>query len=84
MSRTQRRFRTSYRHIRIQRGQSRHHRKPRSRGGSNQMGNISIVSQRHHDAWHEMFSNLDPFHICEAINQKWLDPAYEFICRKKE
>jgi hypothetical protein len=85
MSRTQRRAGTkSYRRIKIQEGESRHHRKPRSRGGSNQSWNISVVSQKHHDAWHEMFSNLDPFQICEQINRRWLDSDYEFICRRKE
>ena len=83
-SRTQRRFGTSYRSIKVRLGQSRHHRLPRSRGGGSQDHNISVVDSKQHQAWHTLFSNLHPTTIADIINQKWLDPKYRFVCEKVE
>jgi len=73
MSRTQRRF-----------GTNRHHRKPLSQNGRNHHSNVSIVPVVKHFLWHEMFGTMTPEEICTRINKVWLDPAYEFICRRKE
>ena len=62
---------------------TKHHRLPRSVGGTNHPDNISYVPCYHHEAWHTLFSNLDAPTICAIINQKWLDPNYEFVCRNK-
>jgi hypothetical protein len=80
MSRTQRRFRTSYRHIRIQRGESRHHRKCRCNNGGDEPSNISVVSQSKHDIFHAMFGCMTPPEIAEELNKVWLDKEYKFIC----
>ena len=83
-SRSQRRYGTSYRVKKIQIGQSRHHRQPRSKGGGNQDENISVVDSTQHQAWHILFSNLHPNTIADIINQKWIDPKYRFVCERLE
>lgn len=61
-----------------------HHRKPTSIGGSrHNKRNHSILPVKQHQAWHTLFSNLTAETICALINEKYLDPAYEFICVKK-
>jgi hypothetical protein len=65
---------------------TRHHRKPRSRGGVSSKKNISYVPENLHTAWHTLFSNHTPETIASIINEKWIDPNFVFIClpRKKE
>ena len=84
MSRTQRRFRTSYRHIKIHKGESRHHKKCKCHGGGDEPNNISVVSQSKHDLFHALFGSKTPEQIAKELTNVWLDPAYEFICRRKE
>lgn len=62
---------------------TRHHRKCISNGGSDERKNISYVTQLKHRSWHNLFSNHTAEVIARIINQKWIDPDYEFICRKK-
>jgi len=81
-SRRERRAGTSYRHIKIKAGESRHHLRPRSRGGSDHPDNISIVPKVHHDHWHALFSNHSPETICAIINEKWLDRRFKFTCER--
>lgn len=81
MSRTQSRYGTkSYRRILIRKDESRHHRKPRSLGGSDEPANISVVTQKHHNAWHTLFSNYSPETIASIITEKWIPKGYRFIC----
>jgi hypothetical protein len=81
MSRAQRRWgRKAYRRLRIRKGESRHHLRPRSRGGSDDLSNLSVVKQVDHDHFHAMFSNMLPPTICGLLNDKWLDPRWKFIC----
>ncbi len=66
---------------------SRHHRKPKSRGGSWDESNISIITKEKHRAWHLIFGIMTPHNICHVVKQitdTYLDPAYEIIVRKKE
>jgi len=63
---------------------SRHHRKPRSLGGRDDAQNISILPRTNHQAWHTITSNHTPETIAAIINEKYLDPDYEFICQKKQ
>ena len=79
LSRSQRRWGTR-RKIKIRPGESRHHRKPVSRGGVNDEYNISIVDQKLHDHWHALFSNYTPQTIAAIISEKWIDPAFKFVC----
>lgn len=61
----------------------RHHRKPRSIGGTDDPENISIVPRNKHEAWHLLFSNFEPELIVEIINKFWIDPEYALTAVKR-
>lgn len=61
-----------------------HHKRPRSRGGTNEKENISVVKMTHHRAWHLLFRNFSPDKIASIINSIWLDPDVEFIVVKRK
>jgi len=61
-----------------------HHRKPRNCGGKNDKRNLSWIPRQAHQSWHNCFGTHSAQTICFMINQKYLDPDYEFICVKKE
>lgn len=63
---------------------TRHHRKSKSRGGNSKPENISVVPDHRHKAWHVLFADKHPEHIAEIINAIWLDPAYKFICVRRQ
>jgi hypothetical protein len=63
---------------------NRHHLKSRSRGGSNDPANISIVNAKAHTAFHLMFPDTHPERIADVLNSTWIDPDYTLICVKKE
>ena len=80
MSRSQRRRgRKAYRRIQIRAGESRHHRLPRSRSGSSEDSNISVVKQDDHNHFHALFSNYSVHTIAAILNEKWIDPKYRLI-----
>jgi hypothetical protein len=60
-------------------GTTRHHRRPRSRGGNSKPSNISYVCAEQHKAYHRIFSNMTPYEIADVLNQVWIDPAYTFV-----
>lgn len=55
---------------------TRHHRRPTSIGGTDEDYNISMIPEKHHQAWHTLFGNMTPFQIAEEINAKYLDMKY--------
>ena len=61
----------------------RHHRKPRSLGGTNDARNISIVDQTKHRAYHTLFQNMTPHEIARLLTEVWVDPDYTIIAVKK-
>jgi len=61
----------------------RHHRKPRSRGGSNDPSNLSLVKQSQHRAYHTLFGNMHPHEIAWLLTSVWIDPDYTIIAQKK-
>jgi hypothetical protein len=65
---------------------SKHHRKLKSKGGTDEWHNISIVPENHHRAWHTLFKDRDPEQIAAYINAVWIDPDWKFepIKIKKE
>lgn len=65
-------------------GLHRHHRKPRSIGGSNKDHNISLVDRDKHEAWHRLFRNYEAHVIAELISDTWLDPDFIFICVRRK
>jgi hypothetical protein len=56
-----------------------HHRKPRSRGGTDYIENISRVPRKKHVAWHRLFTNMSPQEIAHIISDVWLDPDFYLV-----
>jgi hypothetical protein len=64
---------------------NKHHRLPRSRGGTDNPDNISIVRKRHHLIFNELFgSNPTAHEVAKILSDVWIDPRYEIIVRRKE
>lgn len=57
----------------------RHHRRPRSRGGSNDASNISIVRRGDHKAYHRLFGNMLPDEMAAMLTDTWIDPDYYMV-----
>lgn len=62
---------------------TRHHRKCKSRHGTGKPHNISLVEDRHHKAYHLLFSNMDPYQVAQVLNTVWIDPDYIFEVRRR-
>lgn len=61
-----------------------HHRKPKSIGGARRdERNISMLPRIQHIAWHTLFGNNTAVVISKMINEKYLDPDYEFVCIRR-
>ena len=60
-----------------------HHRKPICLSGMDVDENLSIVPLREHDAFHLIFSNTSPEVIARVLSEKWIDPDYELVARKR-
>jgi hypothetical protein len=64
-------------------GESKHHRKPTSMGGTSEERNLSELSVSRHRAWHTLFQNWCPERIAYEINSRYLDPDYEMVVVRK-
>lgn len=62
---------------------TKHHRKAKANNGGNDKANISKVNDKHHKAFHLLFGTGSPFEVAKILNDKWLDPAYELVVRRK-
>lgn len=62
---------------------SKHHRRPKSLGGTDNSQNLSFVQRGQHKAWHRLFDNCPPDSIAHIINAIWLDPRYELVVRRR-
>lgn len=62
---------------------NRHHRLPRSLGGSDHPRNVIIVNKYLHESWHHLFYNMTAHQIAEAINNVWLDPDFVFVVKRR-
>lgn len=62
---------------------SRHHRKPRSLNGGDEPRNISMVSEKEHQAWHCIAVNYTPEKIAQIISDVWLDPDWKMIAVRR-
>lgn len=60
-----------------------HHRLPRSKGGSNSNSNISLVRKDLHVAYHKLFGNATPDEVAEILNKVWIDPAYKLVAVRR-
>ena len=60
---------------------NRHHRRPRSQGGTRHKpkGNCVRVDSRLHYYWHCIFGNMTGDRVAHELNTKWLDPAFKVI-----
>ena len=56
-----------------------HHRRPRSRGGSNNANNISIVDRKLHVAWHSLVGNMTAPEAARMLSDTWIDPEFYFV-----
>jgi hypothetical protein len=63
---------------------NRHHRRSRARGGDNSPQNISIVNEKQHQSFHNVFSSTEPQAICDDLNNIWGDPTVHFFFVRKE
>ena len=57
-----------------------HHRLPRSRGGSSSASNLSVISQPVHRAWHYLFGNANAQEVARMISDVYIDSNYYFVC----
>ena len=55
---------------------TRHHRLPKSKGGTDLPTNISMMPRKQHEAWHTLFENKSVEQIVELLNDVWIDPYY--------
>ena len=62
---------------------TRHHRKPRSAGGSDDRENISWVTEKEHAAYNPLFRDVPPNKVAAILNKRWIDPEWVLIARKK-
>lgn len=62
---------------------SRHHRCPKSRGGSNEPPNTIKVPHKKHEAWHVVFGNKSPEEIVQDLNNIWFYPDYEVVLKRR-
>ena len=63
---------------------NRHHRRPKSRSGSSDPANISVVPIRHHHAYNLLFgSNPLPHEVAKVLTDTWIDPNYKIVVMHK-
>ena len=65
-------------------GKQRHHRKPRSRGGTNEERNITLVKPEDHQAYHKLFGNKLPQEMANMLSDTWIDPDYYLVAIKEK
>ncbi len=59
---------------------TKHHRRPRTIGGSTKPSNISFVTERIHKNWHKVFGNLNAEQIGNVININFKPKRVTVIC----
>jgi hypothetical protein len=57
----------------------RHHRLPSSLGGTREPRNISVVSQQHHRAYHQLFGNDSPREVARKLTVIWINPDWYMV-----
>lgn len=57
----------------------RHHRLPRSRGGTDHPRNLSLVEQKQHRAWHLLVGNMTADEVAAMLTDTWIDPDYYLV-----
>ena len=59
----------------------RHHKLPRSRGGTDTFppGNVVNVEKKLHRAWHSLVGNMEAKEIAAMLTDTWIDPRYYLV-----
>lgn len=63
---------------------TRHHRKPRSKQGTNDDRNISLVFWKKHEAYHLLFGNKSPEEVAKILTETWIDPDFVLLAIHRE
>ncbi len=60
---------------------TKHHRKPKAHGGPGtaKSGNITMVRDEKHKAWHSLFGITTPPQIAKRMNEVWIDPDWIMV-----
>lgn len=61
---------------------TRHHRLPRSHGGSDYNGNVILVDEKKHRAYHTLFENYSPEVVAQILMDTWLPVGTKLIVVK--
>ena len=71
--------------------QNRHHRRAKAETGGipfdgNIEGtpNIAVVDIKKHRAYHTLFTNTQPDHIANELNETWIDPEWTMVAIPKD
>jgi len=57
----------------------RHHRRPKSRNGTDHSDNISMVRPLDHQAYHRLFGNMLPDELAAMLTDVWIDPDFYLV-----
>lgn len=65
---------------------SKHHRRPRSIGGSSSEYNISYIKVEFHNCWHVLYGNMNAYQICEQLEidlrtYRNLEESLKLVCK---
>lgn len=63
---------------------TKHHRKRKQDGGTDEPYNIVMVMRYQHEAWNTLFDRYPVEVIAQKLQNIWLPPGYEVIIRRKE
>jgi len=63
---------------------TKHHLRPRSKGGLGYPRNISHVPEKLHNAYHLLFCNFAPATVAHILNNHWIDPDFTMMAIKDE
>lgn len=63
---------------------TKHHRRPKSKGGKGTVDNISMVPNKLHEAYHTLFCNYSVQRQCQILNDHFIDPDYYVVPVPKE
>jgi len=69
------------RHAKV--SKNKHHRTPKSLGGSDEDHNISSVTIVKHQAYHLLFENGTPYDVASILNNVWISPEYQLVVRRR-
>ena len=63
---------------------TRHHRKPKNQGGTDDHPNVSRVTEAQHRAYNILFPDSRLNTVTRVLNQQWIDPDYVLVPVKRK